>query len=195
MYTLLLNAQLLVLTEYFKTVVLLLLLKQNICVPLPCQIDLSWFLRFYIREKISQHVCMGKSQPKASYDPYKIEINYLFLLSICCPVFTMSVWISNNETFLLLHDSYVNGWSSLKCPMIHDRITTVKPTTSVTWCFLICVHFGLSCVSYSTVCKPRSPRAADPPPAFSSSSLLGGGLSELDHLLQELNATQFNITG
>ncbi len=53
----------------------------------------------------------------------------------------------------------------------------------------------MSCVSYSTVCKPRSPRAADPPPAFSSSSLLGGGLSELDHLLQELNATQFNITG
>uniref|UniRef100_A0A671YKC2 Transforming growth factor beta-1-induced transcript 1 protein n=1 Tax=Sparus aurata TaxID=8175 RepID=A0A671YKC2_SPAAU len=51
-----------------------------------------------------------------------------------------------------------------------------------------------SCTSYSTVCKPRSPRAADPPPAFSSSSLLGGGLSELDHLLQELNATQFNIT-
>lgn len=47
---------------------------------------------------------------------------------------------------------------------------------------------------YSTVCKPRSPRAVDPPPAFSSSSLLGGGLSELDHLLQELNATQFNIT-
>lgn len=49
--------------------------------------------------------------------------------------------------------------------------------------------------AYSTVCKPRSPRATDPPPAFSSSSLLGGGLSELDHLLQELNATQFNITG
>lgn len=47
---------------------------------------------------------------------------------------------------------------------------------------------------YSTVCKPRSPRAVDPPPAFSSSSLLGGGLSELDHLLQELNATQFNIS-
>uniref|UniRef100_A0A8D3B4P3 LIM zinc-binding domain-containing protein n=1 Tax=Scophthalmus maximus TaxID=52904 RepID=A0A8D3B4P3_SCOMX len=47
---------------------------------------------------------------------------------------------------------------------------------------------------YSTVCKPRSPRTTDPPPAFSSSSLLGGGLSELDHLLQELNATQFNIT-
>uniref|UniRef100_A0A3Q3QF86 LIM zinc-binding domain-containing protein n=1 Tax=Monopterus albus TaxID=43700 RepID=A0A3Q3QF86_MONAL len=47
---------------------------------------------------------------------------------------------------------------------------------------------------YSTVCKPRSPRTVDPPPAFSSSSLLGGGLSELDHLLQELNATQFNIT-
>uniref|UniRef100_A0A3P8VN14 Transforming growth factor beta-1-induced transcript 1 protein n=1 Tax=Cynoglossus semilaevis TaxID=244447 RepID=A0A3P8VN14_CYNSE len=46
----------------------------------------------------------------------------------------------------------------------------------------------------STVCKPRSPRTADPPPAFSSTSLLGGGLSELDHLLQELNATQFNIT-
>lgn len=48
--------------------------------------------------------------------------------------------------------------------------------------------------SYSTVCKPRSPRTAEPPPAFSS-SLLGGGLNELDHLLQELNATQFNITG
>ncbi|XP_069044409.1 transforming growth factor beta-1-induced transcript 1 protein-like isoform X2 [Lepisosteus oculatus] len=46
---------------------------------------------------------------------------------------------------------------------------------------------------YSTVCKPRSPRSPDPP-AFSSSSVLGGGLSELDHLLQELNATQFNIT-
>ncbi|CAG12657.1 unnamed protein product, partial [Tetraodon nigroviridis] len=46
----------------------------------------------------------------------------------------------------------------------------------------------------STVCKPRSPRSAEPPPAFSSSSLLGGGLNELDHLLQELNATQFNIT-
>ncbi|XP_056433341.1 transforming growth factor beta-1-induced transcript 1 protein-like isoform X1 [Gadus chalcogrammus] len=46
---------------------------------------------------------------------------------------------------------------------------------------------------YSTVCKNRAPRVADPPPAFSS-SLLGGGLSELDHLLQELNATQFNIT-
>uniref|UniRef100_A0A3Q4H0P9 Transforming growth factor beta 1 induced transcript 1 n=1 Tax=Neolamprologus brichardi TaxID=32507 RepID=A0A3Q4H0P9_NEOBR len=45
-----------------------------------------------------------------------------------------------------------------------------------------------------TMCKPRSPRSADPPLAFSSSSLLGGGLSELDHLLQELNATQFNIT-
>lgn len=49
--------------------------------------------------------------------------------------------------------------------------------------------------SLSTVCKPRSPRSPDPPPAFSSSSVLGGGLSELDHLLQELNATQFNITG
>ncbi|XP_058649308.1 transforming growth factor beta-1-induced transcript 1 protein-like isoform X2 [Onychostoma macrolepis] len=47
---------------------------------------------------------------------------------------------------------------------------------------------------YSTVCKPRFPRTADLPPAFSSSSVLGGGLSELDHLLQELNATQFNIT-
>uniref|UniRef100_A0A6Q2XGF0 Transforming growth factor beta-1-induced transcript 1 protein n=1 Tax=Esox lucius TaxID=8010 RepID=A0A6Q2XGF0_ESOLU len=48
---------------------------------------------------------------------------------------------------------------------------------------------------YSTVNKPRSPRTTDPtPPAFSSSSVLGGGLSELDHLLQELNATQFNIT-
>ncbi|XP_028826148.1 transforming growth factor beta-1-induced transcript 1 protein-like isoform X2 [Denticeps clupeoides] len=46
---------------------------------------------------------------------------------------------------------------------------------------------------YSTVCKPRSPRTPEPP-AFSSSSVLGGGLSELDHLLQELNATQFNIT-
>ena len=49
-------------------------------------------------------------------------------------------------------------------------------------------------LSLSTVCKNRAPRVADPPPAFSS-SLLGGGLSELDHLLQELNATQFNITG
>uniref|UniRef100_A0A3Q3BF09 Transforming growth factor beta-1-induced transcript 1 protein n=1 Tax=Kryptolebias marmoratus TaxID=37003 RepID=A0A3Q3BF09_KRYMA len=48
---------------------------------------------------------------------------------------------------------------------------------------------------FHTVCKPRSPHTADPPPppAFSS-SLLGGGLNELDHLLQELNATQFNIT-
>ncbi|XP_077061959.1 transforming growth factor beta-1-induced transcript 1 protein-like isoform X6 [Siphateles boraxobius] len=46
---------------------------------------------------------------------------------------------------------------------------------------------------YSTVCKPRFPRTADPPPAFSSALALGGGLSELDHLLQELNATQFNI--
>lgn len=42
---------------------------------------------------------------------------------------------------------------------------------------------------YSTVNKPRSPRVVDPAP-----SGLGGGLSELDHLLQELNATQFNIT-
>ncbi|KAA0725487.1 Transforming growth factor beta-1-induced transcript 1 protein [Triplophysa tibetana] len=47
---------------------------------------------------------------------------------------------------------------------------------------------------YSTVCKPHSPRTAGSSPAFSSSSVLGGGLSELDHLLQELNATQFNIT-
>ncbi|XP_055031943.2 transforming growth factor beta-1-induced transcript 1 protein isoform X2 [Misgurnus anguillicaudatus] len=47
---------------------------------------------------------------------------------------------------------------------------------------------------YSTVRKPQSSRTADPSPAFSSSSALGGGLSELDHLLQELNATQFNIT-
>ncbi|KAL0984487.1 hypothetical protein UPYG_G00142130 [Umbra pygmaea] len=47
---------------------------------------------------------------------------------------------------------------------------------------------------YSTVNKPRSPHTTEPvPPAFSS-SVLGGGLSELDHLLQELNATQFNIT-
>ncbi|XP_051967950.1 transforming growth factor beta-1-induced transcript 1 protein-like isoform X2 [Xyrauchen texanus] len=47
---------------------------------------------------------------------------------------------------------------------------------------------------YSTVCKPHSPCTAEPPPAFTSSSVLGGGLSELDNLLQELNATQFNIT-
>lgn len=80
--------------------------------------------------------------------------------------------------------------------MIHGKLTMMKLTTLVTDCFLICVNFGLSCIySYSTVCKPRSPRTTDPPPAFSSSSLLGGGLSELDHLLQELNATQFNITG
>ncbi|XP_041094667.1 LOW QUALITY PROTEIN: transforming growth factor beta-1-induced transcript 1 protein-like [Polyodon spathula] len=46
---------------------------------------------------------------------------------------------------------------------------------------------------YSTVCKPKSPKSKDPPP-FTSASVLGGGLTELDHLLQELNATQFNIT-
>ncbi|XP_027714834.1 transforming growth factor beta-1-induced transcript 1 protein isoform X1 [Vombatus ursinus] len=45
---------------------------------------------------------------------------------------------------------------------------------------------------YSTVCKPRSPKPAAPP--FSSSGVLGAGLCELDRLLQELNATQFNIT-
>ncbi|XP_078508816.1 transforming growth factor beta-1-induced transcript 1 protein [Lissotriton helveticus] len=45
---------------------------------------------------------------------------------------------------------------------------------------------------YSTVCKPKSPKAKEPPPF--SSSVLGGGLCELDRLLQELNATQFNIT-
>ncbi|XP_058868495.1 transforming growth factor beta-1-induced transcript 1 protein-like isoform X2 [Acipenser ruthenus] len=46
---------------------------------------------------------------------------------------------------------------------------------------------------YSTVCKPKSPKSKEPPP-FTSASVLGGGLTELDHLLQELNATQFNIT-
>lgn len=49
---------------------------------------------------------------------------------------------------------------------------------------------------YSTVCKPRSPKPAAPAaPPFSSSGVLGTGLCELDRLLQELNATQFNITG
>uniref|UniRef100_A0A8C4VL13 Transforming growth factor beta 1 induced transcript 1 n=1 Tax=Gopherus evgoodei TaxID=1825980 RepID=A0A8C4VL13_9SAUR len=50
---------------------------------------------------------------------------------------------------------------------------------------------------YSTVCKPRSPRPKEPtaPPFSSSSGVLGAGLCELDRLLQELNATQFNITG
>lgn len=33
------------------------------------------------------------------------------------------------------------------------------------------------------------------PPFSSSSGVLGNGLCELDRLLQELNATQFNITG
>ncbi|KAM9146745.1 transforming growth factor beta-1-induced transcript 1 protein isoform 4-T4 [Pangshura tecta] len=49
---------------------------------------------------------------------------------------------------------------------------------------------------YSTVCKPRSPRPKEPaaPPFSSSSGVLGAGLCELDRLLQELNATQFNIT-
>uniref|UniRef100_A0A8C5SXV5 Transforming growth factor beta 1 induced transcript 1 n=1 Tax=Laticauda laticaudata TaxID=8630 RepID=A0A8C5SXV5_LATLA len=48
----------------------------------------------------------------------------------------------------------------------------------------------------STVCKPLSPKAkeAAPPPFSSSSGVLGAGLCELDRLLQELNATQFNIT-
>ncbi|XP_039740329.1 transforming growth factor beta-1-induced transcript 1 protein isoform X4 [Pteropus medius] len=48
----------------------------------------------------------------------------------------------------------------------------------------------------STVCKPRSPKPAAPaaPPFSSSSGVLGTGLCELDRLLQELNATQFNIT-
>nr|XP_033802529.1 transforming growth factor beta-1-induced transcript 1 protein isoform X2 [Geotrypetes seraphini] len=45
---------------------------------------------------------------------------------------------------------------------------------------------------YSTVCKPRNPKGKDQLPF--SSSVLGGGLCELDRLLQELNATQFNIT-
>lgn len=49
---------------------------------------------------------------------------------------------------------------------------------------------------YSTVCKPRSPKPVAPaaPPFSSSSGVLGNGLCELDRLLQELNATQFNIT-
>lgn len=55
-------------------------------------------------------------------------------------------------------------------------------------------HSLLSC---STVCKPRSPKPVAPvaPPFSSSSGVLGNGLCELDRLLQELNATQFNITG
>ncbi|XP_063158561.1 transforming growth factor beta-1-induced transcript 1 protein [Candoia aspera] len=49
---------------------------------------------------------------------------------------------------------------------------------------------------YSTVCKPLSPKPKEgaPPPFSSSSGVLGAGLCELDRLLQELNATQFNIT-
>ncbi|XP_039186350.1 transforming growth factor beta-1-induced transcript 1 protein [Crotalus tigris] len=49
---------------------------------------------------------------------------------------------------------------------------------------------------YSTVCKPLSPKTKEavPPPFSSSSGVLGAGLCELDRLLQELNATQFNIT-
>ncbi|KAJ7314122.1 hypothetical protein JRQ81_006059 [Phrynocephalus forsythii] len=49
---------------------------------------------------------------------------------------------------------------------------------------------------YSTVCKPRSPKPKEgaPLPFSSSSGVLGAGLCELDRLLQELNATQFNIT-
>ncbi|XP_053121669.1 transforming growth factor beta-1-induced transcript 1 protein isoform X1 [Hemicordylus capensis] len=49
---------------------------------------------------------------------------------------------------------------------------------------------------YSTVCKPRSPKPKEGalPPFSSSSGVLGAGLCELDRLLQELNATQFNIT-
>lgn len=52
-------------------------------------------------------------------------------------------------------------------------------------------------LSLSTVCKPRSPKPVAPvaPPFSSSSGVLGNGLCELDRLLQELNATQFNITG
>lgn len=54
-----------------------------------------------------------------------------------------------------------------------------------------------SLLSLSTVCKPRSPKPVAPvaPPFSSSSGVLGSGLCELDRLLQELNATQFNITG
>lgn len=54
-----------------------------------------------------------------------------------------------------------------------------------------------SLLSPSTVCKPRSPKPVAPvaPPFSSSSGVLGNGLCELDRLLQELNATQFNITG
>lgn len=59
------------------------------------------------------------------------------------------------------------------------------------------VLFAAGPVSLSTVCKPRSPKPkeAAPPPFSSSSGVLGAGLCELDRLLQELNATQFNITG
>ncbi|KAL1788084.1 integrin alpha-D [Sigmodon hispidus] len=61
------------------------------------------------------------------------------------------------------------------------------------------VHLRLSggpLSSHSTVCKPRSPKPVAPvaPPFSSSSGVLGNGLCELDRLLQELNATQFNIT-
>ena len=84
--------------------------------------------------------------------------------------------------------------SSLSEPSSTEGLMT--PSPSVGGFFIINKSlFPLSHLSHSTVCKPRSPRTADPPPAFSSTSLLGGGLSELDHLLQELNATQFNITG
>uniref|UniRef100_H2LMI7 Transforming growth factor beta-1-induced transcript 1 protein n=1 Tax=Oryzias latipes TaxID=8090 RepID=H2LMI7_ORYLA len=82
----------------------------------------------------------------------------------------------------LLADLENSGAPLPRCPVLLTSDPPQNPDSSIV---------GLS---HSTVCKPRSPRTADPPPAFSSSSLLGGGLSELDHLLQELNATQFNIT-
>ncbi|XP_041038573.1 transforming growth factor beta-1-induced transcript 1 protein-like [Carcharodon carcharias] len=43
---------------------------------------------------------------------------------------------------------------------------------------------------YSTVCKPK---ASEQSPT-GNSTMVGGGLSELDRLLQELNTAQFNIT-
>ncbi|XP_078064286.1 transforming growth factor beta-1-induced transcript 1 protein-like, partial [Mustelus asterias] len=43
---------------------------------------------------------------------------------------------------------------------------------------------------YSTVCKPKTSEAS----TTGNSTMVGGGLSELDRLLQELNTAQFNIT-
>lgn len=89
-------------------------------------------------------------------------------------------------------------WTRWPCDSFLDEqssaVIKIIQALFVGGCFIISLTLN-SPLFCSTVCKPRSPRSADPPPAFSSSSLLGGGLNELDHLLQELNATQFNITG